>query len=88
MEKIESALDVLSRAATMVQPCPAYPASDSDSFGKFIFRYMCDFLDAPVHHYENNTYTEICLWLKFVNDRTRHNLSQVPFDIIVSIHLK
>lgn len=33
MEKIESALDVLSRAATMVQPCPAYPASDSDSFG-------------------------------------------------------
>ncbi|XP_068630446.1 transcription cofactor vestigial-like protein 4 isoform X2 [Battus philenor] len=32
MEKIESALDVLSRAATMVQPCPAYPASDSDSF--------------------------------------------------------
>ncbi|KAI8429012.1 hypothetical protein MSG28_007590, partial [Choristoneura fumiferana] len=32
MEKIESALDVLSRAATMVQPCPAYPASDSDGF--------------------------------------------------------
>lgn len=32
MEKVESALDVLSRAATMVQPCPAYPASDSDSF--------------------------------------------------------
>ncbi|KAJ0179830.1 hypothetical protein K1T71_004421 [Dendrolimus kikuchii] len=32
MEKMESALDVLSRAATMVQPCPAYPASDSDSF--------------------------------------------------------
>lgn len=35
MEKVESALDVLSRAATMVQPCPAYPASDSDSFGKY-----------------------------------------------------
>ncbi|OWR43871.1 hypothetical protein KGM_215860 [Danaus plexippus plexippus] len=32
MEKVESALDVLSRAATMVQPCPAYPASDTDSF--------------------------------------------------------
>ncbi|XP_041976312.1 transcription cofactor vestigial-like protein 4 [Aricia agestis] len=32
MEKMESALDVLSRAATMVQPCPAYPASDSDGF--------------------------------------------------------
>ncbi|XP_072940424.1 uncharacterized protein Tgi isoform X2 [Epargyreus clarus] len=32
MEKVESALDVLSRAATMVQPCPAYPASDSDGF--------------------------------------------------------
>lgn len=32
MEKVETALDVLSRAATMVQPCPAYPASDSDSF--------------------------------------------------------
>lgn len=32
MEKIESPLDVLSRAATMVQPCPAYPASDSDGF--------------------------------------------------------
>lgn len=36
MEKIESALDVLSRAATMVQPCPAYPVSDSDSFGKYL----------------------------------------------------
>lgn len=35
MEKVETALDVLSRAATMVQPCPAYPASDSDSFGKY-----------------------------------------------------
>lgn len=35
MEKVESALDVLSRAATMVQPCPAYSASDSDSFGKY-----------------------------------------------------
>lgn len=34
MEKMESALDVLSRAATMVQPCPPYPASDSDGFGK------------------------------------------------------
>ncbi|XP_049866546.1 transcription cofactor vestigial-like protein 4 isoform X2 [Pectinophora gossypiella] len=32
MEKVETPLDVLSRAATMVQPCPAYPASDSDSF--------------------------------------------------------
>lgn len=32
MEKVESALDVLSRAATMVQPCPAYPTSDSDGF--------------------------------------------------------
>lgn len=32
MEKVESALDVLSRAATMVQPCPAYPTSDTDSF--------------------------------------------------------
>lgn len=32
MKKIESPLDVLSRAATMVQPCPAYPASDSDGF--------------------------------------------------------
>lgn len=32
MEKVESALDVLSRAATMVQPSPAYPTSDSDSF--------------------------------------------------------
>ncbi|XP_050669509.1 uncharacterized protein LOC126968483 isoform X2 [Leptidea sinapis] len=32
MDKIESALDVLSRAATMVQPCPAYPASDSEGF--------------------------------------------------------
>ncbi|CAG9785004.1 unnamed protein product [Diatraea saccharalis] len=32
MEKVESALDVLSRAATMVQPCPAYPASDSEGF--------------------------------------------------------
>lgn len=37
MEKVESALDVLSRAATMVQPCPAYPASDSDSFGKYLY---------------------------------------------------
>lgn len=36
MEKVESALDVLSRAATMVQPCPAYPASDSDGFGKYL----------------------------------------------------
>lgn len=35
MEKVESALDVLSRAATMVQPCPAYPASDSEGFGKY-----------------------------------------------------
>ncbi|XP_028038565.1 transcription cofactor vestigial-like protein 4 [Bombyx mandarina] len=32
MEKVETPLDVLSRAATMVQPCPAYPVSDSDSF--------------------------------------------------------
>ncbi|CAG9115901.1 unnamed protein product [Plutella xylostella] len=32
MEKVESALDVLSRAATMVQPCPAYPNSDSEGF--------------------------------------------------------
>lgn len=32
MEKVESPLDVLSRAATMVQPCPAYPASDSEGF--------------------------------------------------------
>ncbi|XP_050343135.1 uncharacterized protein LOC126768830 [Nymphalis io] len=32
MKKVESPLDVLSRAATMVQPCPAYPASDSDGF--------------------------------------------------------
>lgn len=37
MEKVESALDVLSRAATMVQPSPAYPASDSDSFGNYSF---------------------------------------------------
>ncbi|KAL4708371.1 hypothetical protein ACJJTC_019607 [Scirpophaga incertulas] len=32
MEKVESALDVLSRAATMVQPCPPCNASDSDGF--------------------------------------------------------
>lgn len=40
MEKVESALDVLSRAATMVQPCPAYPATDSEGFGKFITRTL------------------------------------------------
>lgn len=40
MEKVESALDVLSRAATMVQPCPAYPASDSDGFGEYLFSSM------------------------------------------------
>ncbi|CAK1553734.1 unnamed protein product [Leptosia nina] len=46
MEKVESALDVLSRAATMVQPCPAYPASDSDGFVSISqFRIVSEFSD-------------------------------------------
>lgn len=44
MEKVETALDVLSRAATMVQPCPAYPASDSDSFGKYYYSFIYHYL--------------------------------------------
>lgn len=42
MEKVESALDVLSRAATMVQPCPAYPNSDSEGFGKCSSLVYCE----------------------------------------------
>lgn len=52
MEKVETPLDVLSRAATMVQPCPAYPVSDSDSFGKDYSLIILSLLAQPKEIYE------------------------------------